>query len=98
MDRFERLNKANPEYLGRIIIAMDKLPIDGLFSIENNVKTENRELFIDCIKALIDNQYGAMRGIELEFSHDYKFVKKKRTLKSYDNDWYKGRARVKAGR
>ena len=48
----------------------------GEYSITKNVKAENQERFIACVKEYIDKDFGRQDGFEVLFSDDYESVLK----------------------
>ena len=59
--------------VGAMLLA---LPIDGVFELAKNVKTENREKFIEAVKSYIDRGFGKQDGFEVYFKNDYSKIKK----------------------
>ena len=59
----------NSEYYNKLLAFIKGLPADTVIEI---VKiSENPEKFIQTVKTIIDN-----RAVEVEFSNDYKFIKR----------------------
>lgn len=57
------------------------MELEGDFVIEQKVRPENRELFIEVVKWLIDNDLGRVKGCYFEFSNDYSRIRKVKYLK-----------------
>ena len=64
-------------YEDRVGSVLLDLPIDGIFELAKNVKTENREKFIAAVKEYIDRDFGKQDGFEVYFNNDYSKIKKK---------------------
>jgi len=63
-------------YADRIGILLLSLKEDQEFIISEKVRPENVELFIDIVKSYIDRSFGNMEGFYIEFSNDYKKIRK----------------------
>lgn len=59
--------------IGSMLLA---IPMNGIFLIEKNVKTENRAKFIDCIKSYIYRDFGKQEGFEILFNTKYTKIRK----------------------
>lgn len=59
--------------IGSMLIAM---PVGGVFEIEKNVKTENRERFTNSVKSYIDRDFGKQEGFEILFNTNYTKIRK----------------------
>jgi hypothetical protein len=55
------------------------LTFDEHFSIEEKVKPENREQFIQIVKEFINCDFGKAYNFIIEFSSDYKTLRKQLT-------------------
>ena len=52
------------------------LEIDDIFDLSQKVKPENKEQFISCVKKYIDNGFLNNENMQIEFSVDYKKIRK----------------------
>ena len=63
-------------YLDRIGMMLIGMPVDRPMIIEKNVRPENRDKFIECVKWFIDARMGHQHGWCIEFLDDYKKLRK----------------------
>lgn len=62
---------ASLDYFGECCEKFVKIPMRAEINIQEQVKPENREQFIETVKLFIDFDYGRKDGFYLEFSNDY---------------------------
>lgn len=55
-----------------------QLPVGGVFELKKHVRTDRTEKFIEIVKTYIDRNVGHSGGWYIEFSNDYKKIKKKK--------------------
>lgn len=67
-------------YADRIGATLMRMPVGGIFDIASNVRTENREKFVNVVKTYIDHDFGKNDGWLLEFNADYSRIQKVQTL------------------
>lgn len=72
---------SSDDYYNRLLAYIKKLPANTVVEIAKI--SDNPEKFIKTVKTIIDN-----RAIEVEFSNDYKFIKRLEDV-NYDNYRYK---------
>lgn len=65
------MEQRNKGYTGQVVSYIEQIPVGSVIEIDRIVKKENKERFIEILKALIDLSVGWDAGWQLDFNDDY---------------------------